>query len=100
VQYNFEWDPAKARQNARKHGVSFERAAQVFVDPLMISIYDEEHSVDEERWATLGMDKNNVLLVVVHTFQELDPENATVRIISARKPTRQEGKQYHERKGL
>ncbi len=57
MQYNFEWDPAKARQNLRKHGVSFERASQVFLDPLMISVEDEEHSEDEERWATLGRER-------------------------------------------
>jgi uncharacterized DUF497 family protein len=56
VEYNFEWDPAKARENLRKHRVSFERAAQVFLDPHMLSIYDEAHSASEERWITLGVD--------------------------------------------
>ncbi len=95
MQYNFEWDPAKARENLRKHRVSFERAAQVFLDPLMISIYDEEHSEEEERWVTLGMDRNHVLLVVVHTFEEIDSESAMVRLISARKATKYEENQYH-----
>ncbi len=98
VQYRFEWDPVKARQNLQKHGVSFERAAQIFLDPLMLSIYDEEHSSEEERWVTLGMDGGGVLLVVVHTFREVDPERCLIRIISARKATRKEAQQYHQGK--
>jgi uncharacterized protein len=49
VQYDFDWDPTKANQNYRKHGVAFERAAEVFLDPFMLSLFDEEHSTDEER---------------------------------------------------
>ncbi len=97
MQYNFEWDPVKAQENLRKHDLGFERAAQIFLDPYMISIYDEEHSIDEERWITLGMDRNSVLLVVVHTFLEIDADNANVRLISARKATKREERQYHER---
>jgi len=97
MQYNFEWDPAKARQNLQKHGVSFERASEVFLDPLMISVEDEEHSEEEERWATLGRDKNSVVLVVVHTFREMDADNCSIRLISARRATRREMKQYSER---
>ncbi len=97
MQYNFEWDPSKAKVNLRKHGVGFERAAQVFLDRYMLSVYDEEHSEDEERWVTLGMDRNDVLLVVIHTFQEIDADNANVRIISARKATKGEERQYRER---
>ena len=97
MQYNFEWDPAKARQNLRKHGVSFERASEVFLDPLMISVEDEEHSEDEERWATLGRDKSSVVLVVIHTFREMDADNCSIRLISARRATRREAKQYVER---
>jgi len=96
MQYRFEWDPIKARENLQKHRVSFERAAQVFLDPWMISIYDEEHSEAEERWITLGMDSSGVLLVVVHTFREMDASYCRIRIISARKATRKEAKQYHQ----
>lgn len=96
MEYRFEWDPVKARQNLRKHGVSFERAVQVFLDPLMLSIYDEEHSDEEERWVTMGIDSNGVLLVVVHTFRELSPEHCRIRIISARKATRKEAHQYYQ----
>ncbi len=97
MQYNFEWDPAKARQNPRKHGVSFERASEVFLDPLVISVEDEEHSEEEERWATLGRDKNSVVLVIIHTFREIDADNCSIRLISARRATRREAKQYSER---
>jgi uncharacterized DUF497 family protein len=54
VEYDFEWDPVKATENLRKHGVSFERAAQVFLDPFATSIYDEAHGAEEDRWITLG----------------------------------------------
>ncbi len=94
MEYNFEWNPAKARENVRKHKVSFERAAQVFRDPDILSIEDEEHSEQEDRWVSMGRDSNGVVLVVVHTFREIDPENVAIRIISARKATRREAKQY------
>ena len=97
MQYNFEWDPSKAKENLRKHKVSFERASQVFLDPNMLSIEDEEHGEEEDRWITLGMDKNGILLVVHHTFREVDPDNCNIRLFSARKPTRREAKQYQAR---
>ena len=97
MQYDFEWDPAKARSNLRDHKVSFERASQVLLDPNMLSIEDEEHSEDEDHWITLGMDKSDVLLVVCHTFREVGPVNYSIRLISARKPTKREAKQYHAR---
>jgi len=83
-------DPSKAKENLRKHKVSFERASQVFLDPYMLSIEDEEHSEEEERWITLGLDKSGILFVVHHTFREVDPGSFSIRIISARKPTRGE----------
>ena len=67
--YYFEWDPTKAASNRRKHGISFDLAASVFRDPLMLSIPDEEHSEIEERWLTLGQPENEMLLVVIHTYQ-------------------------------
>ena len=96
-QYQFEWDAVKARQNAKRHRVRFERAATVFLDPNALSLFDEQHSEDEERWITLGLDRTGALLVVNHTFREESPIGARVRLISARKPTRTELKQY-ERK--
>ncbi|MFZ5517680.1 MAG: BrnT family toxin [Candidatus Zhuqueibacterota bacterium] len=98
MNYNFEWDPIKAFKNKQKHKVSFERAAQIFLDPHAISIYDTEHSsAIEDRWITLGKDKNDVLLVIIHTFQETGEDQRTVRIISARKATKSERKQYEEK---
>jgi uncharacterized DUF497 family protein len=92
--YHFEWDPAKALGNRRKHGVSFELAAEVFQDPLLLSMFDEEHSEHEERWVTLGQTSNGQLLVVIHTYQEIDERSAVVRIISARPAVKPERKQY------
>lgn len=97
MEFNFEWDPAKAGANERKHRVTFARAAQIFLDPQTISLYDEEHSIEEERWATLGTDANGVALVVVHTWRETDADNVTIRIISARRATRREVDQYREK---
>ena len=98
MQYNFDWDPTKAKRNRRKHGVSFDRAAGVFLDPFAISIYDEDHSENEDRWITIGSEANDVLLVVVHTFKGIDEEISLIRIISARKADREEALQYHERR--
>lgn len=98
MRYEFDWDPVKARQNLQKHGVSFERAAKVFLDPFAISIFDDKHSEDEDRWVTIGAEASEVLLVVVHTFRNFDAELSFVRIISARKATREEAQQYHERR--
>jgi hypothetical protein len=53
--YNFEWDPTKAQINLNKHKISFEKATTIFHDSNAISIYDEEHSYEEERWITLGL---------------------------------------------
>jgi len=92
--YHFEWDPAKAVRNRRKHGVGFELAATVLQDPLALSRFDEEHSETEERWVTLGQADNGKLLVVVHTYQEIDQHNAAVRIISARAATKREQRDY------
>ena len=94
MHYNFEWDPYKAKHNLRKHKVSFERAAAIFLDPLAISIYDEEHSSEEDRWITIGNDHTNNVLVVNHTFHEENIDNCKVRVISARKATKKEIKQY------
>lgn len=65
----------------------------MFRDPLALSLYDDEHSEAEERWLTLGLDENGVLLVVSHTFEELGDEEALVRVISAREATEHEREQ-------
>ncbi|MBJ6609187.1 MAG: BrnT family toxin [Candidatus Thiothrix moscowensis] len=95
VQYNFEWNPIKAETNRRKHGIGFEQAAEVFLDPLQMTLFDDSHSDDEERWLTLGKTRKSGLLVVVHTLVEYhDNQTITVRIISARPATRHEQQQY------
>ncbi len=91
--YNFEWDPKKAKANIKKHRVSFEQATTVFKDPQAISIYDDEHSVGEDRWITLGLSSNGLLIVVHHTFKRLD-DNVIIRIFSSRKATKYEKEQY------
>jgi uncharacterized DUF497 family protein len=96
VEYVFEWDPIKAQSNLRKHKVSFEAAAEVFADSLALTIADDEHSGEEERWVTIGMDRSRKLLVVIHTFQSLSPQEARVRIVSARKATHHEAVQFKE----
>ena len=97
MQYNFEWDTTKAKSNFRKHKISFERASEIFLDPFMLSVFDETHSTNEDRWITLGKDRNNITIVVVHTFRETDSDNSTIRIISARRATKLEDKQYNIR---
>ena len=74
--------------------MSFERAAEVFLDPLAISIDDEEHSINEDRWITIGKDRSNNVLVFIHTFYEEDTDNCKIRVVSARKATKKEIKQY------
>lgn len=96
-QYQFEWDSIKAQRNLKQHGVSFEHAATVFDDPDALSEFDDEHSQDEDRWITLGLDRTGMLVVVCHTYRAETEANARIRLISARKATRNEIKQY-ERK--
>jgi hypothetical protein len=96
LRYTFEWDPRKARENQSKHKVSFERAAEVFRDPLALSIFDEEHSEQEQRWVTMGKDSHGSVLVLIHTFSEISSEECRIRIISARKAKKKESRQYEE----
>ena len=92
----FEWDPNKEAINIKKHGVSFEQAAYVFADQFSLSMFDNEHSNQEDRWLILGKSNNEMLLLIVHTFRNSDNEE-TVRIISARKATKNEEKTYKKR---
>jgi hypothetical protein len=88
---SFEWDDQKSQSNASKHGVSFEEAMTVFSDPLASTIYDPDHSDDEDRYISLGMSSEGRLLVVSYTDRE-----DRIRIISARAANRRERKQYEE----
>jgi len=96
MQYNFEWNPDKNKGNQKKHGVAFDQAATVFRDPRVLSLYDHEHSSKEDRWITLGLSATGGILVVNHTFDELDSDTVNIRIFSSRKATKQEIKQYSE----
>jgi len=96
MNYNFEWDVNKARTNLSKHKISFEGATSVFRDERAISISDEEHSDDEERWLTIGIDEVTRTLVVIHTYISVDENNCNIRLISARKATKKEQQIYKE----
>ncbi|HTB57714.1 MAG TPA: BrnT family toxin [Polyangia bacterium] len=85
----FEWDPAKAERNLAKHGVSFEEAVTAFSDPLSLTVFDPDHSADEDRYVLQGVSGLGRLLVVVHTTQA-----ERLRIISARLATRRERRSY------
>ena len=87
----FDWDSQKASVNKRKHGISFEEAQTVFYDENARLRYDSDHSLDEERYIILGISSSLRLIVVCHVYRE---ENAIIRIISARKATKQEVQQY------
>jgi len=85
----FEWDPAKAERNLAKHGVSFEEAVTAFSDPLSLTVFEPDHSADEDRYVLQGVSSLGRLLVVVHTTQA-----ERLRIISARLATRRERRSY------
>lgn len=87
----FDWDPAKAASNLRKHGVSFEEARSVFYDEFAVQFYDESHSSDEERFLMLGMSSGAHLLLVCHCERG---SGGVIRIISARKATKLESSSY------
>jgi uncharacterized DUF497 family protein len=96
--YEFEWDPVKAQANFKKHGLDFERAATVFLDPLALTIPDEEHSETEARWITLGKDATGQYVLVVHMFEPLTAGRGRMRLISARRPTKVEVHNYEEQR--
>ncbi len=95
MNYHFEWDPPKARRNVMKHKISFQQASAVFRDPNHLSLFDLAHSDYEDRWITLGLDHSRNLLVVVHTYDQVDGHSGHIRIISARKAEREEAIQYY-----
>ena len=88
----FEWDNNKAKTNVLKHDVSFEESATIFSDERTITIHDIIHSVSEKRWITIGRSVKNRVIVVVHTER-----NNRIRIISSRKASKKEKKQYEEK---
>jgi len=87
----FAWDDAKASENVRKHAISFEEAATVFADENARLKHDPDHSREEDRFLLLGFSATLRLLLVCHAYREND---VVIRIISARKATPNERKQY------
>ena len=87
----YEWDSRKAKENLRKHRVSFEEAATVFLDPLALTFLDPDHSDEEDREITIGVTTKPRVVFVSHCQR-----GDRIRIISARKATRKERKQYEE----
>lgn len=91
----FSWDETKNKRNQRKHGVSFEAAKLVFEDPLHITRQDRTED-GEQRWQTVGMVGDVVLLVVAHTWEDTECDGEHIRIISARRATKVERKVYEQ----
>jgi uncharacterized protein len=89
----YEWDPPKATANERKHGVSFDEAKTVFLDPFAETFDDPDHSADERRFITIGMTSGQRLVFIAHADGGVD----RVRIVSARAATRGESNAYQER---
>jgi uncharacterized DUF497 family protein len=94
----FEWDESKNLANQRKHGISFDQASRVFDDPLYVSTL-ERIEEGEERWQTFGRIKGVLLLIVAHTVQEVDTNEETVRIITARRAEPHERRRYEAENG-
>jgi len=88
---DFTWDENKNKKNIKSHNISFQEAKTVFFDPKAKIIYDPDHSKDEDRFIILGLSKLLNMLVVCHCYRENDK---IIRIISARKATTKECKQY------
>lgn len=91
TELRFEWDPAKAAANFKKHGIGFDEARSVFADERARLIADPGHSDDEDRFVLLGLSIKLKLLVVCHCYRST---SNTIRIISARKATATESRQY------
>ena len=87
----YEWDGKKGKANQQKHGVSFEEAATIFLDPMALTFPDPHHSFEEEREITIGYSNTGKVIFMSHC-----PRGDRIRIISARKATRRERKQYEE----
>jgi uncharacterized DUF497 family protein len=87
----FEWDDEKAISNLKKHNVTFEEGATIFNDPSIATIFDPDHSEDEQRYISTGISVQGRLLVVVHTERE-----ERIRLISCRKATSAERKTYEK----
>ena len=90
----YKWDTVKAAANAKEHRVTFEEAASVFLDPSALTFWDPDHSEAEDRKITIGRSTRERVLFVAHAARE-----GRVRIISARRVTRREQRQYEQGTG-
>lgn len=88
----FEWNENKANENLKKHGVSFDEAKTVFNDPFSVTIYDPDHSIDEDRYIDIGLSSKGRLIVVSYLEQD-----GKIRIISSRKATKKEKRDYEKK---
>lgn len=93
----FEWDRSKAHSNYAKHRVSFAEARTVFLDPFALTEQDEQHSDDEVRLISIGISSAGRLLTVVHTEIHEVPDTLVVRLISSRKATTAERRNYEQK---
>lgn len=87
----FEWDEVKAKENLKKHKISFEEAKTIFNDPRAITIHDPQHSIEEDRFIDIGCSSSMRILVVVYTER-----GSNIRIISCRKATNFERRKYEQ----
>ena len=92
----FEWDEEKAKTNLRKHKVSFEEAETIFNDESLITFPDEIHSIEEERFISIGYSIINRVLLVVHTENSEQDKEIVIRIISCKKATALEREIYEQ----
>lgn len=95
----FEWDPAKAESNLRKHHISFETATRIFADPFAVVKQDRIEN-GECRWQTLGLVDGYLLLLVAHTIRDDEDGTEVIRIISARRAEPKERKRYEQNGSL
>ena len=97
MRYQFDWDPLKEQANTRRHRISFRQAATAFRDPNQLSTYDEEHSEDNDRWITIGLDETGTLRVVIHTFEQVKEDLCRIRMISRAKQQAQKESSIEKR---
>lgn len=90
----FEWDKNKNHSNMKKHGLTFEIASLAFQDPFLLSVPDERHNYEEERWQSLGL-IHGILIYLVHTVENDSNGEEIIRIISARSATPGEARRYY-----
>ncbi|MBI5591535.1 MAG: BrnT family toxin [Deltaproteobacteria bacterium] len=91
MKFTFEWDEVKAKENLKKHGVSFEEGRTIFNDSFLFTFPDVEHSVKEARYINIGLSANGRILIVIHTERQ-----EKIRIVSCRKATARERRFYEE----